>query len=113
MKRTLVSIVMLGVAVGAPAFAQPQHRHLGSGEPSPDIINRNDPIHDPAARDTHYNPYDDYYATIEEFNARLAAGRAPWFWPTIAAALGCVDGFADRYYGIRASGGRNVVSTAS
>ena len=62
MKRTLVSIVMLGVAVGAPAFAQPQHRHLGSGAPSPDIINRNDPIHDPAARDTHYNPYYDYYA---------------------------------------------------
>jgi len=29
----------------------------------------------------------DARATIEEFNARLAAGREAWFWPTIAAAL--------------------------
>jgi len=29
----------------------------------------------------------DARATIEEFNARLAASRAPWFWPTVAAAL--------------------------
>jgi len=29
----------------------------------------------------------DARATIEEFNARLAAGRKAWFWPTIGAAL--------------------------
>ena len=29
----------------------------------------------------------DALATIEAFNARLAGGRAAWFWPTIAAAL--------------------------
>jgi hypothetical protein len=29
----------------------------------------------------------DALATIESFNARLAAGRPAWFWPTIAAAL--------------------------
>src|SRR5262245_10900086 len=29
----------------------------------------------------------DARATIEEFNARLAAGRAAWCWPTIGAAL--------------------------
>jgi hypothetical protein len=26
-------------------------------------------------------------ATIQSFNSRIAAGRLPWFWPTIAAAL--------------------------
>jgi hypothetical protein len=29
----------------------------------------------------------DALATVEEFNSRLAAGRTPWFWPTIGAAL--------------------------
>jgi hypothetical protein len=29
----------------------------------------------------------DALATVEEFNARLAAGRMTWFWPTIGAAL--------------------------
>jgi hypothetical protein len=28
----------------------------------------------------------DALATIRAFNSRLAAGRAAWFWPTIAAA---------------------------
>ena len=29
----------------------------------------------------------DALATIEHFNARLAAGKPAWFWPTIGAAL--------------------------
>jgi hypothetical protein len=29
----------------------------------------------------------DALATIQTFNARLAAGRPAWFWPTIGAAL--------------------------
>jgi hypothetical protein len=29
----------------------------------------------------------DALATIEQFNARLAAGQPAWFWPTISAAL--------------------------
>jgi len=29
----------------------------------------------------------DTRATVEEFNARLAASREPWFWPTVGAAL--------------------------
>jgi hypothetical protein len=29
----------------------------------------------------------DALATVEQFNARVAAGRTAWFWPTIGAAL--------------------------
>jgi hypothetical protein len=29
----------------------------------------------------------DARAMVEEFNSRVAAGRTPWFWPTIGAAL--------------------------
>lgn len=29
----------------------------------------------------------DATATVEQFNARLKAKCAPWFWPTIGAAL--------------------------
>jgi hypothetical protein len=28
----------------------------------------------------------DALATVEQFNARLAAGKPGWFWPTIAAS---------------------------
>jgi hypothetical protein len=29
----------------------------------------------------------DALATVEQFNARLAAKKSAWFWPTIAAAF--------------------------
>jgi len=61
MKKLLAAAALVLVAT-APALAQPRHRHAGAGHADGTIINRTDPIHDPAAGNTHYNPYYDYYA---------------------------------------------------
>jgi hypothetical protein len=48
---------------------------------------RNDEIRDNVERmRREREAYADALATIEQFNARLAAKKSAWFWPTIAAA---------------------------
>jgi len=49
---------------------------------------RNDEIRDNIERmRREREAYSDALATVEQFNARLAAKKSAWFWPTIAAAL--------------------------
>jgi hypothetical protein len=49
---------------------------------------RNDEIHENLERMRRdREAYEDSLAIVQQFNARLSAERAAWFWPTIAAAL--------------------------
>jgi len=49
---------------------------------------RNDEIHENLERMRRQcEAYEDSLAIVRQFNARLSAENATWFWPTVAAAL--------------------------